>query len=229
MQGAFETGVYPNRFAAFGHGKRRSASGWTKCSNRCSYGPEDVRLYHPAGEDMGYLEDTGNHDVRTEGMSYGMMFCVQLDRRAEFDRLWCWALTHMYMTKGRNAGYFAWSCRPDGQEERLGPRARRRRILCHGAVFCRAPLGQHRRPLRVPGRAERLLPAESRRLGAALRRRRAQGLGCTGRRCDRPAERGQKTATANTRSSCPKRPAPGWNMTRWAAPGAWLRPRCTPS
>ena len=28
-------------------------------------------------ETMGYMEDTGNHDARTEGMSYGMMMCVQ--------------------------------------------------------------------------------------------------------------------------------------------------------
>ena len=27
-------------------------------------------------------EDTGNHDVRTEGMSYGMMVCVQLDKKS---------------------------------------------------------------------------------------------------------------------------------------------------
>lgn len=54
-------------------------------------------------------------------MSYGMMFCVQLNRRAEFDRLWRWALTHMYMTEGENAGYFAWSCRPDGQKNAWGP------------------------------------------------------------------------------------------------------------
>ena len=30
---------------------------------------------------MGYMEDTGNHDVRTEGMSYGMMVCVQMNRK----------------------------------------------------------------------------------------------------------------------------------------------------
>lgn len=44
--------------------------------------------YHPVGEDMGCLEDPGNHDVRTEGMSYGMMMCVQLDMKEEFDRIW---------------------------------------------------------------------------------------------------------------------------------------------
>ena len=32
----------------------------------------------------GYMEDTGNHDVRTEGMSYGMMVCVQMNRKQEF-------------------------------------------------------------------------------------------------------------------------------------------------
>lgn len=121
MQGAFETGVYPNRFAALGHGEAQVRQRLDEVFQQMFYGPEDVRLYHPAGEDMGYLEDTGNHDVRTEGMSYGMMFCVQLDRRAEFDRLWRWALTHMYMTEGENAGYFAWSCRPDGQKNAWGP------------------------------------------------------------------------------------------------------------
>ena len=37
------------------------------------------RLYFPVGDDMAYIEDTGNNDARTEGMSYGMMLCVQLD------------------------------------------------------------------------------------------------------------------------------------------------------
>ena len=36
---------------------------------------------------MAYVEDTGNHDVRTEGMSYAMMVCVQMNRKEEFDRL----------------------------------------------------------------------------------------------------------------------------------------------
>ena len=46
--------------------------------------PEE-RFYHEVGADMAYIEDTGNHDVRTEGMSYGMMACVQMNRREEFD------------------------------------------------------------------------------------------------------------------------------------------------
>ena len=84
-------------------------------------GTEGVRIYHDAGDDMGYVEDTGNVDARTEGMSYGMMFCVQLDRKDIFDKIWKWAMTNMYMTEGHHAGYFAWSCAPDGRKNADGP------------------------------------------------------------------------------------------------------------
>ena len=67
------------------------------------------------------LMDTGNLDVRTEGMSYGMMLCVQLDMKKEFDCLWKWAKTYMYMAEGENEGYFAWSCAIDGTKNAYGP------------------------------------------------------------------------------------------------------------
>ena len=85
------------------------------------YGSEDERIYHPVGDDMGYLEDTGNHDARTEGMSYGMMMCVQLDMKEEFDRIWKWSKTYMWMNEGENEGYFAWSCNVDGSKNSNGP------------------------------------------------------------------------------------------------------------
>ncbi len=85
------------------------------------YGSEEERIYHPVGDDMGYLEDTGNHDARTEGMSYGMMICVQLDKKEEFDRIWKWAKTYMWMEEGENEGYFAWSCGLDGSKNAYGP------------------------------------------------------------------------------------------------------------
>ncbi len=85
------------------------------------YGPEEERIYHPVGEDMGYLMDTGNYDARTEGMSYGMMMCVQLNMKEEFDRIWKWSKTYMYMSEGDNEGYFAWSCKTDGTKNAYGP------------------------------------------------------------------------------------------------------------
>ena len=72
------------------------------------------RLYYPAGADMAYIADIGNNDVRSEGMSYGMMLAVQLDQQAEFDRLWKWAYTHMRHADGPRRGYFAWQCKFDG-------------------------------------------------------------------------------------------------------------------
>jgi oligosaccharide reducing-end xylanase len=72
------------------------------------------RVYYPVGDDLAYIADIGNNDVRSEGMSYGMMIAVQMDRRDEFDRLWKWAKTHMYHASGPRRGYFAWQCRFDG-------------------------------------------------------------------------------------------------------------------
>ena len=81
----------------------------------------DNKVYFPVGEDMAYIEDTGNLDARTEGMSYGMMLCVQLDMKEEFDRLWKWSKTYMFMSEGENEGYFAWSCTPEGKKNSHGP------------------------------------------------------------------------------------------------------------
>lgn len=89
--------------------------------NTMFYGSEDVRIYHNVEPDMGYMEDTGNVDARTEGMSYGMMMCVQLDKKETFDRIWKWSMMNMYMHEGHNAGYFAWSCKPDGRHNAEGP------------------------------------------------------------------------------------------------------------
>ena len=85
------------------------------------YGSEEERIYHEAENQTGYLVDTGNNDARTEGMSYGMMMCVQLDMKKEFDRIWKWAKTNMYMSDGDNEGYFAWSCALDGTKNANGP------------------------------------------------------------------------------------------------------------
>lgn len=72
------------------------------------------RLYYPVGPDLAYIADIGNGDVRSEGMSYGMMIAVQLDKKDEFNRLWRWANKYMRHATGPRAGYFAWQCKFDG-------------------------------------------------------------------------------------------------------------------
>lgn len=110
---------YRNVFAEIGKGEKEIREKISRAAENFFYGED--RVYYPVGEDMAYIEDTGNHDVRTEGMSYGMMICVQLDRKEEFDRLWKWVKTYMYMENGENEGYFAWSCKTDGSKNAYGP------------------------------------------------------------------------------------------------------------
>lgn len=119
--GAFYTGQYRNVFLEYGYSEQEIADRVTTTWEALFEGGEETRIYYEAGEDKGYLIDTGNLDVRTEGMSYGMMMAVQLDRKDVFDRIWRWTYDHMYMSEGDNAGYFAWSCLPDGTRNSNGP------------------------------------------------------------------------------------------------------------
>ena len=70
---------------------------------------------------MAYIPDINNNDVRTEGLSYGMMICVQLDKRDEFNRLWKYAKHYMYYDAGPLRGYFAWHTAFDGRRLSAGP------------------------------------------------------------------------------------------------------------
>ena len=117
---AFETKQYRNLFSLIGKGDQEVKDRLNEIFDTFFYGSEEERIYHPAGEDMGYLEDTGNHDARTEGMSYGMMICVQMNKKEEFDRIWKWACTYMWMEEGESEGYFAWSCGLDGKKNAYG-------------------------------------------------------------------------------------------------------------
>ena len=119
--GAFYTGEYRNLFGEIGKSQEEIQKKINDTVNTFFYGSEDERIYHEVEDDMGYLEDTGNNDARTEGMSYGMMMCVQLDMKKEFDRIWKWAKTYMWMEEGVNEGYFAWTCKLSGEKNAYGP------------------------------------------------------------------------------------------------------------
>lgn len=49
---------------------------------------EETKFYYDNGDGTAYFTDTGNDDVRTEGMSYGMMIALQLDDQAMFNKFW---------------------------------------------------------------------------------------------------------------------------------------------
>jgi endo-1,4-beta-D-glucanase Y len=71
----------------------------------------------PTGSGIkGYIVDAGNSDVRSEGMSYGLMMAVQMNEKAIFDKLWRWTYEHMYHGQGntQRKGYFAWQVSTSG-------------------------------------------------------------------------------------------------------------------
>jgi oligosaccharide reducing-end xylanase len=72
------------------------------------HGDSSSTVYYEVGSNQAYILDVYDNDVRTEGMSYGMMIAVQLDKHDEFDRLWSWAKQNMYQSTGPHAGYFEW-------------------------------------------------------------------------------------------------------------------------
>lgn len=113
QNGAFYTGKYPNLFAEIGIAQNKIEQKINDTFNTMFFDPEE-KIYFETDDDMAYMLDTGNNDARTEGMSYGMMMAVQMDRKDIFDRLWRFAKTYMYQTSGKYQGYFAWSVRPDG-------------------------------------------------------------------------------------------------------------------
>jgi len=120
---ASESGVYRNLFAEYlGQSDAEIQAKIEAAFQQLFYGDGyRERVYYPVGDDMAYILDTGNDDVRSEGMSYGMMIAVQLDKKEEFDRLWKWAKTYMYQTEGGYKGYFAWHCKPDGTQLHANP------------------------------------------------------------------------------------------------------------
>ncbi len=82
-------------------------------------GPD--RAYFEVGDDAAYISDLKNHDVRTEGMSYGMMIAVQFDKQEMFDRLWRWSVKYMQHKDGPSKGYFIWTAQTDGTTGRTMP------------------------------------------------------------------------------------------------------------
>lgn len=128
--GAFATGHYRNLFAEIGHSDAEISAKIDAAYQQLFHGdPQDQSVVFFVGQNangpLAYLTDWNHRDVRTEGMSYGMMIAVQLDNKRDFDALWNWAKTYMYVSDPRHPsyGYFSWSCKTDGtpNEETAAP------------------------------------------------------------------------------------------------------------
>lgn len=58
---------------------------------------EGYRVYYelPQDRSMAFIWAADSNDIRSEGISYGMMIAVQMNMQREFDRLWKFAKTYM--------------------------------------------------------------------------------------------------------------------------------------
>ena len=112
--------IYPNLFNEIGISNEEVLKRINDSFNTTFFDPIE-RFYHEVGDDMAYMLDTGNNDARSEGMSYGMMMAVQMDRKDVFDKLWLFSKTFMHQKSGKYEGYFAWSVKPDGTKNSEGP------------------------------------------------------------------------------------------------------------
>jgi oligosaccharide reducing-end xylanase len=116
--------TYPNLFVTVsGHTQDESDSkvskAWSSLFNPSGSG---TIYYNGPGSDESYVQDIYNNDVRSEGMSYGMMVAVQLDHQTEFDRLWTWVKNHMAQncSGDKCTGEIAWSCSTSGSKKSNG-------------------------------------------------------------------------------------------------------------
>ncbi|HQZ24930.1 MAG TPA: glycosyl hydrolase family 8 [Flavobacterium sp.] len=101
---------YRNLFKEAGYSQKEIDKKLVKAYYDVFEGPN--RVYFTVGDTMAYVSDVKNKDARTEGMSYGMMVAVQLDKKEVFDKIWRFSKTYMQHQSGPREGYFAWSLNP---------------------------------------------------------------------------------------------------------------------
>lgn len=115
QQSVWQSGQYRNILQEAGYSQDEINSKLRAMEQQFFEGDaENGRLYYELGSDEAYILDTGNDDVRTESMSYGMMICVQLNKKAEFDKLWRFVKNRCMIKSGPNKGFLAWQINKDG-------------------------------------------------------------------------------------------------------------------
>ncbi|WP_173467292.1 glycosyl hydrolase family 8 [Fibrobacter succinogenes] len=124
--GAYYTGNYESPFkTVLGKTDEEIQAKMDQLWDHYFKGDNNSKVYYDKGNEA-YILDVNNRDVRSEGMSYGMMIAVQTGHKEEFDKLWNWAKNHMWHKSGGWDGYFAWqrnesgsggddNCAPDGE------------------------------------------------------------------------------------------------------------------
>ncbi len=110
----YHKGISRNLFLEAGYSQKAIDQKVEKAWCDLFEGPH--KIYFEVGDSMAYISDLKNHDARTEGLSYGMMIAVQLNRKEVFDRIWRWSKHYLQHQDGTRRGYFAWSFNPEAMK-----------------------------------------------------------------------------------------------------------------
>jgi oligosaccharide reducing-end xylanase len=148
--------MLPNLFAEIGVPQHLITKKIGETFDTMFFDPEE-KIYFETCDGMAYMYDTGNFDARSEGMSYGMMMAVQMDRRDIFDRLWLFSKMYMYQSGGKYRGYFAWSVKPDGTKNSEGPAPDGEEYFAMALFFAEARWGGGEPPYNYGGQAREIL------------------------------------------------------------------------
>lgn len=119
--GAFATGKYRNLFAEIGKSQPDIRKKVDSAFQQLFHGNlTNETIFYGAGTNangpLGFVTDIKHRDVRSEGLSYGMIIAVQLDKKADFDAIWNWSKTYLYVSETNHPsfGFFAWQARTNG-------------------------------------------------------------------------------------------------------------------
>lgn len=164
--GAFATGRYRNLFREAGHSEAAVRAKIDAAYRQLFHGDSATQVvFYWAGTNangrLAYLTDVANHDVRSEGMSYGMMIAVQLGQKAEFDALWNWAMTYMAHDDPAHPAYrfFSWSMKTDGTPNSESPAPDGEEYWAMALYFASARWGDGQGIYDYHAMADRLLSA----------------------------------------------------------------------
>ena len=119
--GAYATGKYRNLFAEIGKSQPEIRRKIDAAFQQLFHGnPTHEAVYYEAGTNadgsLAFVTDIKHRDVRSEGLSYGMIIAVQLNKKAEFDAIWNWSKTYLYVSETNHPsyGFFTWQARTNG-------------------------------------------------------------------------------------------------------------------
>ncbi|HHU37418.1 MAG TPA: glycoside hydrolase, partial [Treponema sp.] len=80
-------------------------------------------LFYETADGEGFISSIDSRDIRSEGMSYGMIIAVMMDDKDTFDKLWSFAKKRMQHQEGEKKGYFSWQVRNEPPYKMIDPNA----------------------------------------------------------------------------------------------------------